>query len=137
MAATAAALDPHLSALGGPLAVDEVEMRGGLMVPPLVLPLLRLRELVFHHVDLDDGFTFADVEPDLVHGFLADAVDRLAATADPPGVRVVSDEGDQWVLGDGAVTVRGPRAGLLLWLARRDPRGVTPEGDLPDVPRGS
>ncbi len=137
LAATAAALDPHLAALGGALAVDEVEMRGGLMVPPLVLPLLRLRELVFHHVDLDDGFSFADVEPDLVHGFLDDAVDRLAATAHPPGVRVVSDEGDEWVLGDGGVTVHGPRAGLLLWLARRDPSEVTPDRGLPDVPRGS
>ena len=27
--------------------------------------------------------------------------------------------------------------GLLLWLARRDPRQVTAEGVLPDLPRGS
>jgi maleylpyruvate isomerase len=138
LVATAAALDPHLAALGGPLAVAEVEMRGGLMVPPLVLPLLRLRELVFHHVDLDAGFSFADVEPDLLHDFLDDAAVRLAATADPPGLRLVSDEGDQWDVGAADVTVHGGRAALLLWLARRDPRGVTVEaGGLPDLPRGS
>ena len=137
LAATAAALDPHLVALGGGLAVDEVEMRGGLMVPPLVLPRLRLREVVFHHVDLDDGFGFADVEPELVRAFVDDAVGRLTATAGAPGLRVVSDEGDMWVVADGAVTVRGARAALLLWLARRDPRQVTAGGRLPDLPRGS
>jgi maleylpyruvate isomerase len=137
LADTAAALDPHLAALGGRLAVEEVEMRGGLMVPPLALPRLRLREVVFHHVDLDDGFGFAQVEPALLHGFLDDAATRLAATPNAPGVRLVSDEGDEWAVGDAGMTVRGPRAGLLLWLARRDPREVTAEAALPDLPRGS
>ena len=137
LVAAAAALDPHLVALGGRLAVDEVEMRGGLMVPPLLLPQLRLRELVFHHVDLDDGFGFADVEPDLVRAFVDDAVGRLVATGHAPGLRLVSAEGDEWVVGDGAVTVTGRLAGLLLWLARQDPREVTAEGDLPHLPRGS
>ena len=137
LADTAAALEPHLAALGGPLAVDQVEMRGGMMVPPLVLPQLRLREVVFHHVDLDDGFTFADVEPELVHGFLDDAVRRLSATEHAPGLRIVSTEGDEWVVAGGGVTVQGPRAGLLLWLARRDPRAVSAEGGLPRLPRGS
>jgi maleylpyruvate isomerase len=134
---TAAALEPHLAALGGELAVAAVEMRGGLKVHPLVLPQLRLREVVFHHVDLDDGFTFADVEPELVRGFLDDAVSRLVTTEAAPGLSLVSDEGDGWVVADGGVTVRGPQAGLLLWLARRDPREVSAEGALPPLPRGS
>ena len=55
---TAAALAPSPGPRWvGPLAVAEVEMRGGLMVPPVALPWLRLREVVFHHVDLADGFT--------------------------------------------------------------------------------
>lgn len=137
LAATAAALDPHLAALSGPWAVDEVEMRGGLLVPPRVLPLLRLREVVFHHVDLDDGFGFADVEPDLLRGFLDDAVGRLASTPDAPGLHLLSDEGDEWLVGDAGAVVHGPRAALLLWLARRDPRGVMAEAALPDLPRGS
>jgi maleylpyruvate isomerase len=41
------------------------------------IPFLRLREVVYHHVDLDAGFTFADVEPWLVQVFLADEGARL------------------------------------------------------------
>ncbi|HSF99194.1 MAG TPA: maleylpyruvate isomerase family mycothiol-dependent enzyme [Ornithinibacter sp.] len=41
------------------------------------IPFLRLREVVYHHVDLDAGFTFADVEPWLVQLFLDDEDARL------------------------------------------------------------
>ncbi|MGL4745299.1 MAG: maleylpyruvate isomerase N-terminal domain-containing protein [Dermatophilaceae bacterium] len=41
------------------------------------LPFLRLREVVYHHVDLDVGFGFRDVEPDLVEVLLADEYRRL------------------------------------------------------------
>lgn len=137
LAETAAALDPVLAALAGELAVAEVEMRGGLMVPPRVLPLLRLREVVYHHVDLADGFTFADVEPELLHRFLDDAVSRLRMGSHPPGVRLSTTDGDTWQVGDRGGTVRGTRAALLLWLARRDPAGVTADEGLPELPRGA
>lgn len=42
------------------------------------LPFMRLRELVYHHVDLDAGFGFEDVEPDLVTLLLADEYARLS-----------------------------------------------------------
>ncbi|MGL5853062.1 MAG: maleylpyruvate isomerase N-terminal domain-containing protein, partial [Phycicoccus sp.] len=45
------------------------------------LPFLRLREVVYHHVDLDAGFGFADVEPDLVTTFLHGEYDRLGDAA--------------------------------------------------------
>lgn len=41
------------------------------------IPFLRLREVVYHHVDLDAGFTFDDVEPWLVRLFFADEEARL------------------------------------------------------------
>lgn len=41
------------------------------------IPFLRLREVVYHHVDLDAGFTFVDVEPWLVQLFLSDEGARL------------------------------------------------------------
>ena len=41
------------------------------------IPFLRLREVVYHHVDLDAGFTFVDVEPWLVQLFFADEGTRL------------------------------------------------------------
>jgi maleylpyruvate isomerase len=137
LADTAAELDPVLAALARGLAVDEVEMRGGLMVPSRSLPLLRLREVVYHHVDLADGFSFADVEPSLLHRFLDDAVARLGMGVHPPDLCLSTREGDLWEVGDGGVTVRGTRAAVLLWLARRDPAGVTAEADLPDLPRGA
>ena len=41
------------------------------------IPFLRLREVVYHHVDLDAGFTFVHVEPWLVQLFFADEGARL------------------------------------------------------------
>ena len=41
------------------------------------IPFLRLREVVYHHVDLDAGFTFVDVEPWLVQLYFADEGARL------------------------------------------------------------
>ncbi|TPG17873.1 maleylpyruvate isomerase family mycothiol-dependent enzyme [Pedococcus bigeumensis] len=134
---TAAALGPRLAELTGTLAVDEVEMRGGMKVPPQVLPFLRLRELVYHHVDLDDGFTFADVETELVHRFIDDAVSRLRLGSHPPDLDLQTDEGDRWQVGATAAPVHGSRAAMLLWLARRIDTGVSAEGGLPELPRGA
>jgi maleylpyruvate isomerase len=138
--ATAAALAPVLDRLvSAPRAVDRVEMRGGLEVSPDVLPTMRLREVVFHHVDLDAGFSFADVEPDLARRFVEDAVTRLGAAAPGLALSVRSEEGDTWLLGpDDAARpeVTGPLSGLLLWLARRDPSQVRSDR-LPELPRGS
>jgi maleylpyruvate isomerase len=137
LTATAAALGPRLAELGGPLAVDEVEMRGGLRIPPLALPFLRLREVAYHHVDLDDGFTFADVEPEMLRRFIDDAVSRLRMGHRPPDLDLRTDEGDQWLVGDPSTPVVGSRASVLLWLARRLETGVTAEGGLPELPRGA
>jgi maleylpyruvate isomerase len=138
--ATAAALAPVLDRLvTAPRAVDRVEMRGGYGVSPDVLPTMRLREVVFHHVDLAAGFTFADVETDLARRFVDDAVARLGRAEPGLAVSLRSDEGDTWQLGaeDAArAEVSGPVSGLLLWLARRDPSGVRSDR-LPDLPRGS
>ena len=41
------------------------------------IPFLRLREVVYHHVDLDAGFIFDDVEPWLLSLFLDDEDARL------------------------------------------------------------
>ncbi|MEO6413821.1 MAG: maleylpyruvate isomerase family mycothiol-dependent enzyme [Pedococcus sp.] len=137
LTATATALGPRLAELSGPLAADEVEMRGGLKIPPRVLPFLRLRELVYHHVDLDDGFSFADVEPELLHRFIDDAVSRLQLGSHPPDLDLLTDEGDRWQVGGATLPVRGSRAGLLLWLARRIDTGVSAQAGLPELPRGA
>jgi maleylpyruvate isomerase len=138
LADTAAALAPRLEALSGPLAVDEVELRGGYLVASTLLPFTRLREVVYHHVDLDAGFGFADVDGDLLCRFVDDAVSRLELGRHPPGLRLTSEEGDTWVVGDGTTPVTGTRARLLLWLARRIPDGVrVQDGEPPSLPRGA
>lgn len=138
LADTAAALQPALEALSGELVAEQVELRGGLRVPATQLPFLRLRELVYHHVDLDAGFGFADVDGQLLCRFVDDAVSRLELGRHPPALQLTSDEGETWTVGDGSTPVTGTRAGLLLWLARRIPDGVrAPGGELPSLPRGA
>lgn len=138
LVSTADALAPRLEALSGPLAADRVEMRGGLEVEASTLPFLRLRELVFHHVDLDAGFTFEDVQDDLLRRFVDDAVTRLRRHPQAPRLELRSSTGGAWTIGEGSgVTVTGTPAGLLLWLARRDPAGVRADGPLPELPQGA
>ena len=137
LVATAQALEPRIAALSGELASPRVEMRGGLEVAATQLPFLRLREVVVHHVDLASGFTFADVEEELLRDLVEDAVTRLRRTDDAPGLELVTDEGDRWTVGDGAARVEGPLAGVLLWLARQRPEGVRAVGSLPQLPRGA
>lgn len=143
---TAAALAPRLEALTGPLLTEDVEMRGGFRVASSRLPFLRLREVVYHHVDLHAGFGFDDVDGELLCRFVDDAASRLRMGSHPPAVELVSDEGERWTVGAGTTTVAGTRAGLLLWLARRIPDGVRLEsagtrvagtGHLPSLPRGA
>jgi maleylpyruvate isomerase len=98
------------------------------------LPFMRLRELVYHHVDLDAGFTFADADDALVLSFLEDSVRRLRANPATPSMTIRTDEGDAWSIGDGRPTVSGPRAAVLGWLTRGLTDGVV--GDLPTLPFG-
>jgi len=135
---TAEQLAPQLDRLSGDLLAEHVEMRGGLVVPSVRLPLLRLRELVFHHVDLEAGFTFADVEPQLVRAFVDDAVQRLRRDRRAPGFEVRSTDGGVWTVGEPSAHLTGDLADVLLWLARRRPDGIrSDEGTVPDLPRGA
>ena len=76
--------------------------RGGM------LPFMRLREVVYHHVDLDLGFGFDDVEGDLQLTFLENELKRQRGAEVPPSMTVRTDEGDEWSLGDRATHVSGP-----------------------------
>jgi maleylpyruvate isomerase len=135
---TAAELTPKLQALDGYLVSTEVELRGGLRVPARLLAFLRLREVVFHHVDLSAGFTFDDVGDELLTRFVDDAVNRLSRDRSAPAVELRADTGSQWTIsGDDPSTVTGTLGGLMLWLARRDPTRVHVDGPAPELPRGA
>ena len=97
--------------------------------------LMRLREVTWHHVDLDAGFGFADLEPDLVLLFLEEEVERLRELEDTPDMTLRSTEGDEWTVGVGTIEVSGDRAALLGWLARGLTSGVDAD-PLPRLPAG-
>lgn len=98
----------------------------------------RLREVVYHHVDLDAGFSFADVPTDLLRIFLDLEVARLRRDDRSPGLVLRSTEGDRWTVGDGSHEVTGPRAGLLTWVARGIPDLLDPQRNPnpPQLPEG-
>jgi len=99
------------------------------------LPTLRLLEVVFHHVDLDTGYTFEDADPGFVGRAVSNAVERFKTRGEPlPSVSLHGDKGGLWSMGEGAQEVRGTSAALLLWLARGDSSGVASRSALPTMP---
>lgn len=134
---TAAALAPAIGAIGlRHVGVTVERTPGGQIIPAERVPFMRLREVVWHHVDLDAGYTFADAPDELVQLFLVDAVSRLASTEGAPGLRIRTTEGDVWTVGNGSVDVSGPRHAVLLWLARGDTSGVASTQPIPPLPSG-
>jgi maleylpyruvate isomerase len=122
------------AALAGPPEQHEVRMRTGRTVLGGQLPTLRLMEVVFHHVDLDAGYTFADADPGFVDRAISNAVGRMSGKASVPSVTLRADDGDTWSIAGGGPEVTGSHAGLLLWLARGDDRAVSSQAPLPALP---
>jgi maleylpyruvate isomerase len=120
--------------LAGPPEQAQVEMRGGRIVLGGQLPTLRLMEVVFHHVDLDAGYTFAETDPGFVKRSVRIAIERFRDRDQGLSITVRSDEGDIWSIGDGAQDVTGRNAALLLWLARGKAGGVSSDAPLPALP---
>ncbi|MFC7492459.1 MULTISPECIES: maleylpyruvate isomerase N-terminal domain-containing protein [unclassified Knoellia] len=100
-----------------------------------MLLFMRLREVVYHHVDLDTQFGFHDLAGDLQVLFIENELKRQQGAPDCPSLTLRSDEGDVWSIGDGGADIVGSRAGILRWLARQDPSGVRGES-LPDLTAG-
>ena len=98
------------------------------------LPTLRLMEVVFHHVDLDAGYTFADADPGFVKRATTIAIERCMASGQAPSITLRRDEGEVSSIDDGAQDGTGSNAALLLWLARGDGGGLSSEAPLPQLP---
>lgn len=118
---------------------------GGRLIPVGGLRFLRLREVVFHHVDLDAGYGFEQLAPAHAQLFLDDAVNRLVAqraSSEAAPLELETEEGSTYVITPtgpqrpASVRVTGTRAALLLWLARGIDRGLTSNAPLPDLPNG-
>lgn len=123
--------------------------RGGEVRVRLV-PTMRVREVVYHHVDLDHGFGFEDVPEELVRAGLENCVRNLARA---PLTRFVATFGAgpdlDLTLGTGARpdgaqpggtqpeearTVRGTGPSLLAWLTGRSPGSAVTADDGTTLP---
>jgi maleylpyruvate isomerase len=101
------------------------------------LPTMRLREVVYHHVDLDAGFGFGDLPVELLLRYIRNETARYAKAEDAPAFRIRTDEGDHFEAGEGGPLVTGTRGAVLLWLARQRPDGVSAgDAPLPELPKG-
>jgi maleylpyruvate isomerase len=96
------------------------------------LPFMRMREVVMHHIDLDAGFSFAQVDDEVLLFLLQDTVRRLRHDRETPSMSIRTSEGDVWSIGDGRPLVSGTRAGVLAWLTRGDTSNVV--GSPPAIP---
>lgn len=117
----------------------EVIMRSGATAAGWELPLLRVREVEIHHVDLGLGYTPADWSP----AFVTRTLDQLAtfflsARNSPVRELVATDGQGRWEVGTTGPALAGPAAGLLAWLTGRS-RGeglvLDGGGEVPAAPR--
>lgn len=118
--------------LTGALVTESLPL-GGQDVPATSLPAARIAEVVVHHHDLDTAWTVEEADPDSLLNAVEAAV-RAMRVRQAPGMTLVTEERDTWVVGDGALRVEAEREGLLLWLARGDEDGVEAAAPLPQLP---
>lgn len=120
--------------LTGTLTVDQLAL-GPKTFAPHQLPGVMVAEIILHHADLDTQWEIEEADPDSVLDALEAAV-RTMQVKDAPGMTIVTDERDEWVIGDGALRVEGDREGILPWLARGDAENIyLPEGaQAPQLP---
>ena len=106
---------------------DQVEdwlspVRGGEgEYPASVLPLVRLQEVSLHHIDLDCGHTFSDIDLIPARWLLQWLTLLLRDDDTVPSVDITSDSGVTASFGGTGVrrSVTGPDAALWAWLAGR------------------
>jgi maleylpyruvate isomerase len=118
--------------LSGELAATEVQVSGK-TVPATSIVALRIAEVVVHHHDLDTAWTIEEADPDSLLNAL-EAVVRSLRAKGAPGMTLVTEERDEWVIGDGGLRVTSDREGLLQWLARGDAEHVDFDGPVPALP---
>lgn len=116
---------------------EQVEGRGGQPLPARLLPLMRLAEVVLHHVDLDCGFGLGDVEPDTALWLLQLAVHRASSQPDYPALTLQPEGADPVDIGPEAAertTVSGSAAALLGLVTKRGDAAELTGADGLDLP---
>lgn len=121
--------------LTGELTAEEVGI-GPKRFPSTSIPAVMIAEVVVHHADLDTQWEVEEADPDSLLNAVTAGVLNLSVK-DSPGLRIVTDEGDEWVIGDGSLRVEGDREGILDWISRGRTHGIyLPEGveQAPELP---
>ena len=118
--------------LTGEIRAEEVRI-GAMPIPATSLIAVRTSEVVVHHADLGTAWTIEEADPDSLLNAVEAAV-RAMRVRNAPGLTLVTEERDEWVIGDGALRVASDREGLLAWLARGETAGVEADGPLPELP---
>lgn len=121
--------------LTGDLQAEEVGI-GPKRFPATSIPAVLIAEVVVHHADLDTQWEVEEADPDSLLNAVTAGVLNLSVK-DSPGLTIVTDERDEFVVGDGSLRVEGDREGILGWLSRGDTSGLyLPEGveQAPELP---
>ncbi|MFF5786619.1 maleylpyruvate isomerase family mycothiol-dependent enzyme [Streptomyces sp. NPDC012693] len=115
-----------------------VELRNGVTDSASRIPFRRWVEVDLHHVDLGVGYELEDLSEEFTVREIEFLADRFTGLENVPATVLRSDDGGTWTTGgrSGGVTVTGPAADLLGWLAgRRDGTALKAEGGpLPELP---
>ncbi|MEU0455375.1 maleylpyruvate isomerase family mycothiol-dependent enzyme [Streptomyces sp. NPDC006129] len=116
-----------------------VELRGGVTDSASRVPFRRWVEVELHHVDLGIGYELEDLPADFTEREIAFLADRFSGHPEVPSTRL-TDGTRAWSTGREAdepeVTVTGPPADLLGWLAGRRTGAAlaVASGPLPALP---
>lgn len=116
------------------LGANEVE-RAGRPMNPYAIPAVRISEVLIHHHDLDTVWELGEADIDALEDALDLAVERIQERDDYPGLSIVTDEGDEYTVGDGKIRLGGGRDAVLGWITRGLTDGLKVDGDLPAPPK--
>ncbi|WP_256842661.1 maleylpyruvate isomerase family mycothiol-dependent enzyme [Ornithinimicrobium cryptoxanthini] len=121
-------------ALQGEAGEARVRTRTGTPLAGAQIVSLRLLEVVFHHVDLQAGYTFEDAHPAWVGRMIRRGARQWEATGAAPGLTLLPAGLEPLRVGGGGAEVHGTPGQLLLWLARGVNEDLRADVDLPTPP---
>jgi maleylpyruvate isomerase len=135
---SSARFERMMRTLPDPARAAKVRMRPGELRDPSALPLIRLRELEVHHVDLDVCYTFADIVPGVAVWIIDDILMELRRRDPVRPLRLKSTDTELTrELGIGGPLITGSQVDLLAWLSGRTPGDdLSTDGDeaVPGAP---
>jgi len=125
----------------GPRADDAVlRMVSGAEVEGWEVPLLRIREVEIHHVDLAAGYLPEDWPEAFCLRTLEQVTPGFASREGMPFGRLADGTGRSWTVGESPTVLTGPVRSLLGWLVgRADGADLVATGrdDVPPAPAWS